>query len=147
MKAFIPDKVKRNKGQILNVATASGFIGVPRLAAYASSKWAVIGLTESVRMEIAREASNVKFTIVCPSYISTGMFEGVKPPFLTKFMTPEEIVDTMYDSFKKDRIYVLEPFMVKLTPALKAILPTKVFDIACGLLGISKGQDDFVGRN
>lgn len=147
MKAFLPDMIEINEGHILNIASASGFIGVPGLAAYASSKWAVIGLSESVRQEVERVAKNIKFTIVCPSYISTGMFEGIKAPLLTKFMSPRRIVDIIYSSFKKDKVYVLEPFMVKVTPTLKAILPTKIFDLVSFTLGISKGQDKFVGRN
>ena len=147
MKAFLPDMIEANEGHILNLASASGFIGVPGAAAYASSKWAVIGLSESVRYEIRNMHKNIKFTIVCPSYVSTGMFEGVRPPRGTGFLSPKRIVNAMYDAFKKDKLYVLEPFMVKLTPTLKALLPPTLFDFMHTTLGLDKGASGLTGRN
>lgn len=147
MKAFLPDMMEQNSGHVLNLASASGLIGVPNLAAYATSKWAVIGLSESVRYEMIRAKKNVKFTIVCPSYVATGMFEGVKPPKMTRFLTPKRIVGIMYDAFKNDKVYVMEPFMVKSTPLLKAMLPAKAFDWVHRTFGIDSGMDSFTGRS
>jgi len=146
MKAFLPGMIENNEGHVLNLASASGFIGVPGVAVYAATKWGVIGLSESIRYELMKLKKNIKFTIVCPSYVATGMFEGVKPPKMTRFLTPQRIVDIMYDAFKKDKLYVLEPFMVKMTPSLKALLPIKAFDWVQKVFGVVTGADTLKGR-
>lgn len=144
MKAFLPRMIERNSGHVVNISSASGYVGVPRMPAYVAAKWGVIGLTESVRLEVEQmRAPGVKFTLVCPSYVDTGMFAGAKPPLLTKILKPEEIIDVAYEAFKNDRYMVNEPWMVKLTPALKGVLPTKAFDVVSGILGVTKSMHDW----
>jgi short-subunit dehydrogenase len=82
----------------------------------------------------------VKFTLVCPSYVDTGMFEGAKPPLMTKMLKPKDIVDIAYEAFKQDKYIVNEPWLVKLTPALKGILPYQAFDLVSGILGVTKSM-------
>jgi all-trans-retinol dehydrogenase (NAD+) len=78
---FLPDLIAGRDGHIVNVASASGFIGLPFGAAYASSKWAVLGFSESLALELAPEGHrHVHVTAVCPSYVATGLFEGLRPP-------------------------------------------------------------------
>lgn len=68
-----------NHGHIVNIASAAGLTGVTGLADYCASKFAVVGFTESLSMELASlEKTGVKTTVVCPFYIDTGMFKGVK---------------------------------------------------------------------
>eukprot|EP01116_Phalansterium_solitarium_P011769 TRINITY_DN27545_c0_g1_i1.p1 TRINITY_DN27545_c0_g1~~TRINITY_DN27545_c0_g1_i1.p1 ORF type:complete len:249 (+),score=3.94 TRINITY_DN27545_c0_g1_i1:224-970(+) len=77
-KAFIRDMMDQNSGHIVTISSASAFIGVPKLADYAASKWAVFGFAESLRLELRQKGlTGVKTTIVCPFYINTGMFDGV----------------------------------------------------------------------
>ena len=52
--AFLPDLVAADEGHLVNVASASGFVGLPFGSTYASSKWAVIGLAESLRLELKK---------------------------------------------------------------------------------------------
>jgi len=75
--AFLDDLIARPEAHLVHIASASGLIGLPYGATYASSKWAVIGFGESIRAELnLRGYDHVHHTIVCPSYIGTGMFEG-----------------------------------------------------------------------
>ncbi len=146
MKAFLPGMMELNDGHVINMASASGFVGVPGLAAYASSKWAVIGLSESVRREMIIAEKKINFTIVCPSYVNTGMFEGVTAPKGTGFMSLDRIVNAIYEGFKKDEVYVKEPFMVKFTPAMQALLPMRILDLISKTMGVDTGTENFVGR-
>lgn len=147
MKAFLPRMIERQSGHIINISSASGLVGVPHLATYAACKWGVIGLTESVRLELELEKKHgIKFTLVCPSFVDTGMFEGAKPMFLTKMLTPEEIVDSAYKAFKRDQYWVVEPWLIKLGPPLKGILPQKLFDKINDLLGSTTSMTQWKGH-
>lgn len=146
-KEFLPDMVDQCEGHLINIASASGLISNPNMSVYAASKWAVIGWSDSVRLEMERENTGVKVTTVLPSYISTGMFDGVKAPLLTPILTPEYIVDKIIEGVKKNEILLQEPFMVKSVPLLKGILPTRVFDFVAGkIFGVHNTMDEFKGR-
>ena len=141
IKAFLPGMVARNEGHIVNVASAAGFIGVPRMVAYVASKWAVIGLTESLRLEVAGMGKiGVKFSTFCPSYVDTGMFSGVQPPKLTKMLQVDAVVDRAYRAFLDDKVMIQEPYMVKGIPIMKALLPGKVFDYLCKVIGVTSSM-------
>ncbi|MFS0725355.1 SDR family NAD(P)-dependent oxidoreductase [Paenibacillus sp. 1P07SE] len=57
--------------RIVNTASMAGKRGVPLLAHYAASKWAVIGFTKSAAIELAPDGITVN--CVCPGYVNTGM--------------------------------------------------------------------------
>jgi all-trans-retinol dehydrogenase (NAD+) len=69
IKGFIDGMVKRNRGHIVTISSAAGIIGVKKLSDYCSSKFAVFGLTESLRVEFKAAKLNIKTTIVSPFYI------------------------------------------------------------------------------
>lgn len=147
MKAFLPDLCEKKSGHVINLASAAGLMGVVNLAAYSASKFAVVGMTEAIRQETKKMGlKDVKFTIVCPSFVATGMFEGVKPPKMTKWLTPERMVDKIYAAFRKDAPLIREPLLVKFVPLLKSVLPANWFDWVANLLGTGKSMDKWVGR-
>jgi NAD(P)-dependent dehydrogenase (short-subunit alcohol dehydrogenase family) len=61
-------------GSIVNVASGAGLMGVPGMAAYSASKHAVIGLTRSAAMEVAR--AGIRVNAVCPGSVRTPMLRG-----------------------------------------------------------------------
>jgi short-subunit dehydrogenase len=144
---FLPDMIDQCEGHIINLASASGLIANPNMSVYAASKWAVIGWSESVRLEMERGETGVNITTVMPSYISTGMFDGAKSPFMTPILTPDYIVDKIMEAVKNNEIILQEPFMVKSVPILKGILPQRVFDFVAGkIFGVHNTMDQFKGR-
>ncbi|MFH1434829.1 MAG: SDR family oxidoreductase [Pseudomonadota bacterium] len=146
-KAFLPYIIAKREGHIVNMSSAAGLVGVPDLAVYSATKFAVIGFTESLREEIRRMGlSDVKLTTVCPSYVATGMFEGVKPPKLTRFLSPRGMARKIYEAMKNDEQIVMEPFMVKLTPLLKAMLPPDVLSLVSRLLGVGSSMKKWRGH-
>lgn len=145
MKAFLPHMIEQNSGHIINIASLAGYVGVPRMPAYSAAKWGVIGLTESIRLETNRvlRKKGIKFTVVCPGFVDTGMFAGAKPPRLTKMLKPKEVVDISYEAFKEDKYVVREPWLTKVTPLLKSALPYKAVDIITDLFGASDPMSDW----
>ena len=74
----LPDMIARDHGHICNIASAAGMISNPKMSVYVASKWAVIGWSDSVRIELRQARSRVRVTTVAPYYINTGMFDGVR---------------------------------------------------------------------
>ncbi len=67
---FVPKMVERGAGgHVVNVASAAGFVASEALAAYCTTKFAVVGLSEALREELARHGIGV--TTVCPGLIDT----------------------------------------------------------------------------
>jgi all-trans-retinol dehydrogenase (NAD+) len=144
---FFDDLRKSTDANIVNIASASGLIGLPFGTSYSSSKWAVIGFSESLRLElIERKINNIHVTTVCPSYISTGMFAGVKAPMLLPWLKPEVIVEKIIYGIEVNCAFIKEPFVVKWVDLLKGILPLKIFNFVNKLLGVSTSMTHWKGR-
>lgn len=71
MMAFLPGMVERRSGHIVNVASANGLFAFPFGGAYASTKFAVVGLCEALRAEVSRFGVGV--TAVCPGLTNTNI--------------------------------------------------------------------------
>lgn len=144
---FLPDLIARPDAHVVNVASASGYIGLPYGSTYASSKWAVIGFTESLELELRMLGhAHVHVTVVCPSYVSTGLFDGAKPPLFTRMLTPERLADKVTRAVLRNKRAVLAPWLVKVTPPLKGILPAGAFNLISGTLGATSSMTKWKGR-
>lgn len=134
--------------RILNIASAAGTLANPNMSVYASSKWALIGWSESVRIELEKyEHSHVSMTVFCPSYVSTGMFAGARGPLLTPIMTPDQAATAAWDGMLNRVPVVSKPWTVKFGAALRGVLPTRVWDvIADKVFKVYSSMDKFTGR-
>ena len=72
--AFMPGMLEAGWGRVVNVASVAGKVGHPYLAAYTTSKHALIGFTRAVAAEVA--AKGVTVNAVCPGYVNTPMTDG-----------------------------------------------------------------------
>ena len=141
----LPDMLCRNKGHICNIASAGGMLGNPKMSVYGASKWAVIGWSESMRIELQQKKSNVKVTTVAPYFISTGMFKGVRSVF--PILKPEPTAKKIIRAIEHDRIFRGIPFGYHFIRFWQAILPLRVFDFVFGtVFGIYRTMDHFTGR-
>jgi meso-butanediol dehydrogenase / (S,S)-butanediol dehydrogenase / diacetyl reductase len=71
-RAVAREMIKRNEGgKIVHIASAAGRLGAPGSAAYAASKWAVIGLVESLALELAPHKINVN--AINPGFFATNL--------------------------------------------------------------------------
>ena len=69
--------LRRNHGHIVNIASSAGLVGLNKLTDYSASKFGVVGFTEVLNYEVVYSGySGVYTTLVCPSFIKTGMFDG-----------------------------------------------------------------------
>jgi NAD(P)-dependent dehydrogenase (short-subunit alcohol dehydrogenase family) len=99
MKVVAPLLRARGGGAIVNTASIAGLRGTPNMIAYTASKHAVVGMTKSAALELARHG--IRVNAICPAPIETPMAEaleaGVKRERLTatiplrRYGTPEEV--------------------------------------------------------
>ena len=89
---------------------------------------------------------HVGVTVVCPSYVDTGMFDGTRPPRATRMLTPERVADLTVRAVLRIRPRVLTPWLVKILPAVRALLPPGLFDRVSRLFGVDSGMLTWRGR-
>lgn len=86
MAEVLPDMQKRGSGTIVNMTSIAGRIGAPGEAAYCASKFAVVGLSETIRAEVAD--SGVKICLINPGPVRTAFGEARGHPYDRDFPKP-----------------------------------------------------------
>lgn len=87
--AALPDMFAAGWGRIVNIASTAGLTGYGYIAAYCSSKHAVIGLTRALAVEVALKRITVN--AVCPGYTDTDMVKDTVANIVAKTgRTPEQ---------------------------------------------------------
>ena len=90
-----PIMARQGFGHIVNVASAAGLFPGPMNAPYCTSKYAIVGLSFSLRVEGAD--LGVKVSVVCPGYVRTNIYQAATvvnvPPEQRGAMTPREMMD------------------------------------------------------
>jgi NAD(P)-dependent dehydrogenase (short-subunit alcohol dehydrogenase family) len=71
LKYFLPHMVARNYGHVVNTASGAGLCSIPAMSAYCSTKFAVVGLSETLRAEVRRFGIGV--STICPGVINTNI--------------------------------------------------------------------------
>jgi NAD(P)-dependent dehydrogenase (short-subunit alcohol dehydrogenase family) len=84
-RAFLPPMLAQRSGQVVNVASAAGYVATEALAAYSTTKFAVVGLSEALRDELVPHGIGV--TAVCPGLINTPITQTA--PLRGPEATPE----------------------------------------------------------
>lgn len=91
MKHIIPE-MEKHGGLIVNISSGAGKVGIPTLAVYCASKFAVIGLTEAA----AGEVGNTKIIALCPGSVDEGMFMRLFPGEKAD-LKPEQVAEKVAD--------------------------------------------------
>jgi len=73
---FAPKMAERGRGQIVNVASVAGYYNSAAMAAYGTTKYAVVGLSEALRAELAPRGVGV--SVVCPGFINTPIVQRMR---------------------------------------------------------------------
>jgi len=146
MKAFMPDMINNKKGHIVNVASLAGYSGSNKLVDYCSSKFAALGIDDALKVELMAQGHDyIKTTVVCPYYISTGMFAGVNSKIIP-ILEPERVADEAVKGIITNKPYVIVPWWCSFLISLKTMLPLKGFLYLSKVFGFNSSMDDFKGR-
>ncbi|MCR4823941.1 MAG: SDR family NAD(P)-dependent oxidoreductase [Bacteroidales bacterium] len=139
------DMQARGRGHICNITSSAGMLALPKMALYTSSKWASIGWSQSLRIELTREKSPVHVTTIAPYFINTGMFDGIRSFF--KIQDPEVVARKAIRAVERDRWYRGIPFSQHFIRLMQGIFPQTWFDFIFGdICGLYTVMDHFKGR-
>jgi short-subunit dehydrogenase len=69
-RALLPSMLRRGSGHVVMVASLAGLIGAPGMVAYSTTKFALVGFAEALRLEVAER--NVGVTLACPGFVRTN---------------------------------------------------------------------------
>jgi NAD(P)-dependent dehydrogenase (short-subunit alcohol dehydrogenase family) len=117
---LVPPMIEGGRGgQVVNVSSAAGIIGMPWHAAYSASKFGLRGVSEVLRFDLARHRIGV--TLVCPGGVDTGLTETVsiagvdnaspqfrklQAHFKKRAVTPEQAASSILWGVRKNKFWV-----------------------------------------
>lgn len=113
LEPLMPAMLKRGQGHVALVSSIAGYRGIPRGAAYAPTKAAVISLAECLECELYDKG--IEVSVVCPGYVETPMTEvnHFAMPFILK---PDDAAARMIKGLAKKKYEIAFPWpMVLLT--------------------------------
>ncbi|MFQ5902556.1 MAG: SDR family NAD(P)-dependent oxidoreductase [Candidatus Binatia bacterium] len=124
-KEVLPSMVERRSGHIVNISSVSGKIGTPNMASYCATKFALIGLTESLYHEL--RPLGIHLSVVCPGPVRTKMrllFDQLAsgaPKFLV--LKTDEVSRAVIRSIQKEKFEVVIPLWLALACFFKGLMP------------------------
>ncbi|TWI03262.1 3-oxoacyl-[acyl-carrier protein] reductase [Flavobacterium tiangeerense] len=102
-RAVVPNMIERQTGDIINISSTAGLAGNALTSAYSASKFALLGLTDSLMQEMRKH--NIRVTALTPSTVATDMAKELK---LTdgnpdKVMQAEDMAELVIAQLKLNR--------------------------------------------
>lgn len=144
--AMLPDMIRRDHGHVCNIASAAGLLSNPRMSVYAASKWAAMGWSDSVAIELKDMKSHVRVTTMAPYYINTGMFNGVRSSIFP-ILDPEATARRTLNAIEHNVRFRGIPFSFRFARFFQGLLPMSWVDFLFGeVFGIYHTMDHFTGR-
>jgi 3-hydroxybutyrate dehydrogenase len=123
IKAALPGMKARGWGRIINIASAHGLVASPNKSAYVSAKHAVVGLTRTVAIEIAK--TPLTCNAICPGFVRTPLAEAQLGPLAKQHGVSEKVA--------------LEDFLLVHQPSKRWIEVEEVARMALYLVGPGSG--------
>ncbi|WP_141520504.1 3-ketoacyl-ACP reductase [Bacillus pseudomycoides] len=102
-RAALPSMIEQQSGDIINISSTAGQKGAPVTSAYSASKFGVLGLTESLAMEVRKH--NIRVTALTPSTVATDMAVelGLTDGNPEKVMQAEDIAEFVVAQLKLNK--------------------------------------------
>ncbi|MBD3884054.1 SDR family NAD(P)-dependent oxidoreductase [Phormidium tenue FACHB-886] len=148
--AVLPEMRERKAGRIVNISSIGGKVVSPHMVAYCASKFALVGLSEGMRTELAREG--IAVTTVCPGFIRTGVIDhavmkgqnrkefawfSISDSLPLISASAEKVAHTTIAALRRGDVEVIVPFPAWLSVKFYALFPgltTKLLSVTTWLL-------------
>ena len=142
-KAFLPKMLEQRSGHVVNVASVAASFGIPAMAGYCASKFAMLGFSESLYHEL--KGTGVGITVVSPimvrtNFFSHGSFERM--PRYTAALSPRTVARAVVRASSSPRLEIVTPQVVRAAIWFKQTLPYLVNPIVGEIFRRSKNRRD-----
>ncbi len=125
--------LKVSRGSIINIASNAAFTGCPGRAPYAASKWAIIGLTKTLAMELGPDG--VRVNAICPASVDGDRLDGVIERDAQRRGQTVETIRDVYLRQSSLRTFIQPDDVANLALFLASDLASKISGQAIGLDG------------
>lgn len=125
--AVLPHMLGKGSGAIVNVASIVGLMGYSRMGLYASTKFAMVGFSESLRAEVS--SRGIRVSMICPGTTETEFFriaERGKIPGAARLILgikPETVAQAIVRAAQRGSYRTIVPFAAHLYIRFKEIFP------------------------
>ena len=137
-KEVLPRFVARGRGHLVNVASMAGKAGYPGAATYCGTKHFVVGLSESIRGELAYAGVPVDVTCVMPAIVQTELAAGTKDTRGVKKVTPQDVAEAIVEALRMPRFDVYVPKSAGVANTVIGVLPRRGREGMAKALGADK---------
>ncbi len=127
----------RGRGHIVNIGSMGSVLPVAGIATYCATKHAVLGYTDSVRVE--NRGRGVHFSTVMPALTNTEMIAGIGRAKGIKNVEPEDVARAVADAIAKPRRRVIVPRAMGVAASAQRLLPQPVSEALGRTLGTDRG--------
>lgn len=119
--------------------------GINHLVDYCASKFAVVGLSEALDIELKIEnQEGIKTTVVCPYFVTTPLFEGINSQ-IVPVLTPEHVAESTVNAILTEQTVCILPSYLIALQMLKSMIPTKAFERLVYIFGMDQTMSAFDG--
>ena len=105
-KQAIPIIKKNKKGSIINISSGAGIMGFPLRSPYAASKWAIVGLTKTLAMELGK--FKIRVNAICPGTIKGVRMKRVVRDKAKFLKIPQNMVEKEFISMASMNSWIYE---------------------------------------
>lgn len=124
-KGFLPKMLEQKSGHIVNVASVAASFGLPGIASYCASKFAMLGFSEGLSHEL--RGTGVGVTVVSPIMVRTSFFDhrsfGSMPKYSPTALSAETVARAVVSAASSRRLEVIVPSVVRLAVWAKHTIP------------------------
>jgi uncharacterized protein len=127
-KLFLNSMISERSGHIINVASVAASFGIPGLAAYCASKYAMLGFSESLYHELHR--TGVGISVVSPIGVKTNFFNNKSfrdrdqiPSYTRYMLEPKTVSNAILTAARSPRLEIIVPFYVRIGVWFKHTIP------------------------
>ena len=115
IKNFLPKMLEQKSGHIVNVASVAASFGLPGIASYCASKFAMLGFSEGLQHEL--KDTGVRVTVVSPIMVRTNFFEHPSFDSIPKnpagSISSESVAKTILKAANSSRLEIIVPSIIR----------------------------------
>ena len=142
-KALLPGMLERRRGHIVNVASVAGRFAAPGEAAYSATKFAVVGFTQSLALELHR--SGVGVSLIDPGPVDTGFFEARGADYQRRWPRPvpaSRVAAAVIAAVERGQFEVFVPPWYRGAGVVQAALSGVLRLVPPAVFGITPSESD-----